>query len=61
MGSSHFIVIYFPFVDLKVHKRLYLVYLTLHMREDVKDMIFILNTNLTSLSFYESWSFNMVS
>ena len=27
----------------------------------VKDMIFILNLNPTSLSFYESWSFNMVS
>ena len=28
---------------------------------NVKDIIFILNSNLTSLSFYESWLFNMVS
>ena len=27
---------------------------------DVKGMIFILNPNPTSLSFKESWSFNMV-
>ena len=27
----------------------------------VKCMIFILNTNPISLSFWESWSFNMVS
>ena len=33
----------------------------LHVKESVKGMIFILNPNPTSLSFYESWSFNMVS
>ena len=30
----------------------------LHVRECVKDMIFILNPSLTSLRFLESWSFN---
>ena len=29
------------------------------MREGVKGMIFILNQNPTSLSFYESWLFNI--
>ena len=32
----------------------------LHVREGVKDMIFILNRNPTSSSFLESRSFNMV-
>ena len=36
MGSSHMFAIYSLFVDLKVHEGLYLVYLTLHMREGVK-------------------------
>ena len=42
-----------------------MVYLTLHVRgmglhvrKGVKDMIFILNPNPTSLSFQESWLFN---
>ena len=50
--------IYSPFVDLKVHERLYLVCLTLlhtgvglHARKGIKDMIFILNSNSTSLGF----------
>ena len=31
----------------------------LHMREGVRSMIFILNPNPTSLSFWESWLFNI--
>ena len=38
-------------VDLKVNGELYLIYLTLHMRDYVEDMIFILNPNLTNLTF----------
>ena len=34
--------------------------LGLHVKEGVKDMIFILNQNPISLSFLESWSFNMI-
>ena len=36
-------------------------FLLLEMLIIVKGIIFILNPNLTSLSFYESWSFNIVS
>ena len=32
----------------------------LHVREEVKDMIFMVNPNPKSLSFEEIWSFNMV-
>ena len=54
MGLSHLSAIYSSFVDLKVHKGLYYfprAGMRLHMREDVKGMTFILNSNLTSLSF----------
>ena len=45
--------------DVKYQMRLNLNKLQLLIK-CVKGMIFILNTNPTSLSFYESWSFNMV-
>ena len=59
MSSSHLFSIYSPFVDLKVHRGPTLFGLFdflhagmgLHVRESVKDMIFILNPNPTSLSF----------
>ena len=58
LGSNYLSTIYSSFVDLKVHKGLYLVCLTLpcasmelHVREGVKGMIFILNPNHTSMSF----------
>ena len=58
MGSNYLSAIYFPFVDLKVHEKLYLVCSTLphagirlHVREGIKDVIFILNSNPTSLGF----------
>ena len=52
-----------PFIDLKVHGRLFGLFdssrtsVRLHVREGVKNMIFILNLNLTNLSFYESFFF----
>ena len=57
LGWSHIFAIYSPFVDLKVHEGLFGWFnspcagMRLHVREGVKDMIFILNSNPTSLSF----------
>ena len=51
MGLNHLFAIYSSFVDWKVHRKLYLVYLTLHVREGVKDYIFILNPYPARLSF----------
>ena len=57
LGSSHLFAIYFPFVELKVHGRLFGLFdspragMGPHVREGVKGMIFILNLNPTSLSF----------
>ena len=54
----------FPFVDLKIHERLFGLFdypragMWPHLREGVKGMIFVLNPNPTSLSFWERWSFN---
>ena len=60
--------IYSPVADLKVHKRLYFdffdslrVGMRLHMRESIKNIIFILNSNPISSSFYENWSFNRMN
>ena len=39
------------FVYLKVYERLYLICFIFHIRDDVKDMIFILNQNPESLNF----------
>ena len=58
LSSSHLFAIYTPFVDLKVHEGLYFglfdssrAGMGLHVRKGVKDKIFILNLNHTSLSF----------
>ena len=40
-----------PHVGMELH---------LHVREGIKDMIFILNSNPTNLNFWTSWLFNKV-
>ena len=60
-GSSYLFVIYSIFIDLKVYKRLYLILfnflrvaMSLQLKKGIKNIIFILNSSLINLSFYES-------
>ena len=58
--SIQLFTIYSSFLNLKVHVGIFNLFdspcvsMRLHVKEDVKGMIFILNQNYINLSFYEN-------